>query len=224
MADEPEGRADPRPVPHDDVVELRDPRALRALAHPLRMQIWEALSGDAPKTATQLAEELGESSASMSYHLRQMARYGFLEEAPEGATGRERPWRKRHRRIRWSHTSEDGSPAYEVAARELSHVIMERYQSRLWRHLRHETSLPREWRDAAQIGDNAIHVTPEELRAITAEIYDLLRRYQRHDPAERPAGARKVVYMLFGLPELLPDEAAAEGDPAGEDPAGGADA
>src|SRR3954465_2595175 len=70
---------------------LSDPRELQALAHPVRMAIIEQLSISGPLTATELADRLDETPANCSWHLRKLAKFGFVEEA-EGGTGRQRPW------------------------------------------------------------------------------------------------------------------------------------
>src|SRR5207244_3338301 len=72
------------------VTRLTDPRALRAYAHPVRMALMGLLRTEGPLTATRAAELLGESSGTCSFHLRQLARYGLVEEAG-GGTGREKP-------------------------------------------------------------------------------------------------------------------------------------
>src|SRR5580700_11568611 len=74
------------------VTKLSDPRALRAMAHPIRLSLIGVLRREGPLTATQAGELIGESSASCSFHLRQLAKYGLVEEAG-GGHGRERPWR-----------------------------------------------------------------------------------------------------------------------------------
>src|SRR4051794_41945900 len=73
-------------------VELTDPRAMRAYAHPVRLALIGLLRRHGPLTATQAAARLGESSGTTSFHLRQLAKYGFCEEAG-GGKGREKPWR-----------------------------------------------------------------------------------------------------------------------------------
>src|ERR1700722_12506800 len=89
MSDDPATAG--RPV-NRSAKRLRDPRALRALAHPTRLSLVGLLRVEGPLTAARAAELLGESSASMSFHLRQLAKYGLVEEAG-GGKGRERPWR-----------------------------------------------------------------------------------------------------------------------------------
>ena len=66
------------------VKRMTDPRALRALAHPLRLSLLGMLRTEGPLTATRAGELLGESSASCSFHLRQLAKYGLVEEAGGG--------------------------------------------------------------------------------------------------------------------------------------------
>ena len=94
--------------------ELSDPRALRALAHPTRLAIRELLLREGSLTATQASRLLGESTASTSYHLRQLAKYGFIEPA-EGGRGRERPWRATESSQRWSGVSPDAEVAGDCA-------------------------------------------------------------------------------------------------------------
>src|SRR5277367_3001468 len=92
MATEEESRG-PEEEPHGRTVSrLTDPRALRAYAHPVRMALVGLLRTEGPLTATRAAELLGASSGTCSFHLRQLARYGLVEEAG-GGTGREKPWR-----------------------------------------------------------------------------------------------------------------------------------
>ncbi len=75
-----------------------DSSALRALAHPLRVKIYDILSQYGPQTASSLAERLGESSGSTSYHLRALAKHDLIREAPDRGTGRERWWERPDRR------------------------------------------------------------------------------------------------------------------------------
>src|SRR6516164_10072494 len=88
------------------VKRMTDPRALRALAHPLRLSLLGMLRTEGPLTATQAGELLGESSASCSFHLRQLAKYGLVEETG-GGQGRERPWRATAMYTSWPDYAED---------------------------------------------------------------------------------------------------------------------
>src|SRR4051812_34521811 len=83
-------------TPPEAAVRVTDVRALRALAHPLRNRLLGQLRVNGPATASRLGRAIGESSGSTSYHLRQLAAYGFVEEVEGRGTARERWWRARH--------------------------------------------------------------------------------------------------------------------------------
>ena len=72
---------------------LTDPTAMRALAHPARLAILNRLQIEGPGTATEVAEVVGVTPSAASYHLRMLAKYGFVEDAPARGDGRERLWR-----------------------------------------------------------------------------------------------------------------------------------
>src|SRR6201989_59139 len=90
--------------------ELTDPKAMRALAHPVRLALLEALTDAGELTATEAGERVGESPANASFHLRQLAKYGFVEEAG-GGTGRRRPWRIKQLGFRFSDLQPDPEAA-----------------------------------------------------------------------------------------------------------------
>src|SRR5262245_50518347 len=125
--------------------EVTDPKAMRALAHPVRIALLEALITHPQLTATEAGEIVGESPANTSFHLRQRAKYGFGEEA-EGGTGRRRPWRRKTLGMSFSDVHDD--PETTAAARELSRVFSHRYLARAERSLAENGSLPPEWQKA----------------------------------------------------------------------------
>lgn len=190
----------------DDVRAIDDPRALRALAHPLRLRLLTALSFGGEATATQLAEELGESSGSTSYHLRQLARYGFVEEA-EAEDARSRPWRKTSRGISWSPVGV--GPGHEDAANELRRQLLQRYAAELNAFLTHESALDDPWRDATIISDDATYLTLDELREVSRRLHDVLAEVRCDLGGEPPEGTRLVRFHLYGLPmtEAMMEEA-----------------
>src|ERR1700733_10600659 len=153
------GMAKKKP-PTRTVQRLTDPRALRALAHPIRLELVGLLRRRGPLTATQAAELIGESSGSTSFHLRQLAKYGLVEDAGGGA-GRERPWRATAMFTGWPGGAD--SPELAAASGLLSGVIAEKYFEWLMRWLENRDSEPAEWQAAAQFGDTLLWVTPEEL-------------------------------------------------------------
>lgn len=185
-------------------IRLTDPRALRAYAHPLRMSLVGLLRSSGPFTATRAAELTGESVASCSYHLRILAKYGLVEEAP-GGRGREKPWRATARYTEWPEYSEDATVA--EAADALSAAVAERYFERVTRAMENRQSLPKEWREAEQFGDSLLYLTPEELTGLGERIDALLRPYEgrESDPSLRPEGSRAVsVLRIAYLDQEIP--------------------
>ncbi|MER5306467.1 helix-turn-helix domain-containing protein [Streptomyces sp. NPDC002773] len=194
-----EGEQQPRSI------RLTDPRALRAYAHPLRMSLVGLLRSSGPFTATRAAELTGESVASCSYHLRILAKYGLVEEAP-GGRGREKPWRATARYTEWPEYSEDATVA--EAADALGAAVAERYFERVTRAMENRHRLPREWREAEEFGDSLLHLTPEELTGLGERIDALLRPYEARaaDPSLRPEGARPVTVLRIAyLDQDIPD-------------------
>ncbi|MER6100469.1 helix-turn-helix domain-containing protein [Streptomyces sp. NPDC001728] len=198
--------SDPRPEGEQPrSIRLTDPRALRAYAHPLRMSLVGLLRTSGPFTATRAAELTGESVASCSYHLRILAKYGLVEEAP-GGKGREKPWRATARYTEWPEYSEDA--AVTEAADALGAAIVERYFERVTRAMEGRHRLPRKWREAEQFGDRVLHLTPEELAGIGERIDDLFRPYETRaaDPSLRPEGSRPVtVLQIAYLDQDVPE-------------------
>src|SRR3954462_11008054 len=123
--------------------ELTDPKAMRALAHPVRLALLEALTVHDQLTATEAGEIVGESPANASFHLRQLAKYRFVEEAPAGA-GRRRPWKRVALGVRFNEVHED--PETAAAARELSRTMRHRYLERAAKGLEENLAQPDEWR------------------------------------------------------------------------------
>jgi DNA-binding transcriptional ArsR family regulator len=194
---------------------------MRALAHPVRIALLEELVLGGALTATELGERIGESPTTCSFHLRQLAKYGFVEEAG-GGKGRARPWRLTSIGISFGNTHDD--PATEVAAGALSRLVRERQLGRYWTWAETRGTYPREWRDAADDSEYLFYLTPAELKELNQEIADLLMpkfRGRLADPAQRPAGSAPVELLLFTYPIQLPDTGA-EPDSGGEPGSGGA--
>jgi hypothetical protein len=197
-ADTSEGRPANR-----SVTRLRDPRALRALAHPIRLSLVGLLRVEGPLTATRAGELLGESSASTSFHLRQLAKYGLVEEAG-GGKGRERPWRATAMFTNLPDVAEN--PDLAVAAELLSSVIAERYFEDVMRWLEVRQAEPEEWQRVAQFGDTYLYLTPDELAALGEQTQQMMDRYidRQADPELRPEGARLVSYLHLAFPMSRP--------------------
>src|SRR5215207_3202393 len=171
--------------------DLTDPLAMRALAHPVRLALLDALTEAAVLTATQAAERVGESPSSCSFHLRQLAKYGFVERV-EGGGGRERPWRRTHDGLAF--TDQHEAPDAAMAAGALDRAVRARRDARLQAARAARPLLPAAWRAVTGESQFVVRITPEELRALDATMTELLRRFTaRADP---PAGAEPVEVLL----------------------------
>jgi predicted ArsR family transcriptional regulator len=187
------------PTTPNQTIKLTDPRALRALAHPLRMNILGLLRREGALTATQCGERTGESPASCSFHLRQLARYGLVEEAG-GGRGRNRPWRATAWSTSWPSYSED--PDVAAGADLLSRTVASRYLERFLGWLEQRRRYPPEWQEAATMGDVSLYLTAEELADLDRELDALAERYaaRTRNPTLRPPGARRVLFVKLAFP------------------------
>jgi predicted ArsR family transcriptional regulator len=182
-----------------DRVELTDPRSLRAYAHPIRMALLGLLRREGPKTATDAATTIGESVASCSFHLRQLAKYGLVEEV-EGVRGRSKPWRATAHDTSWRSDSED--PEMAAAATVLERQFLDHYfrQARAWLDRRGEESGA--WRRAGQSSDFLVHLTAAEARRVSERVEAIVEEFMPRtvDPSLRPKGARPVRLIQLVFP------------------------
>lgn len=189
---------DPEAAGGRQTEHLTDPKAMRALAHPLRLTLLDALRREGELTATAAAELLGDSPGNMSWHLQTLARYGFVEETGTGK-GRSRPWRAVVRRF--SFTSSELEPEAQAAGDALELAMIERAYNQLqdWRARRHGYST--DWVNASFMSNSVSYVTAVELNEISARITAIFTAYEgREDPAKRPAGAIPVRLTAHGHP------------------------
>jgi predicted ArsR family transcriptional regulator len=183
-------------------LKLTDPRALRAVAHPLRLALVGLLRREGPLTATQAAERLGEVPAACSFHLRQLAKYGLVEEAG-GGHGRERPWQATAMFTSWPSAAE--SPELAAASELLSTVIAERYLEHLFKWLETRAEEPHEWQERQMFSDFALYLSSAELEELDHAIQELFEPYlaRTANASLRPPDARLVMLIALGFP--LPD-------------------
>jgi hypothetical protein len=195
---------------------LTDPKAMRALAHPLRVALIELFGVHPTLTATQASEILGESPANCAFHLRTLAKYGFVEEAG-GGRGRERPWQAVDTSISLSAHKLEGEQA-RVAATALGEVWLDSWLTRI-RKVFGGRLWPAAWEDASYSSQSMVFLTPDEAVALQAEFRAIIDQYlpRRTDPSRRPAGALPVEISTFAYPRQ--DLAAALAHP-GEEEAG----
>jgi DNA-binding transcriptional ArsR family regulator len=190
----------PRPErPTLDTREVTDPRELRALAHPVRLALLEVLAVEGALTATQAGELIGESPTTCSFHFRQLAKYGFVEEAG-GGTGRNRPWKRAHLGMSFPESAQD--PETNIALETLTGMFFGRVFERFehWRRIRR--SYPEDWQEACGLDESAMYVTTDELRELTSELRAILARFTGRlaDPSLRPPGSRLVEVLAAAYP------------------------
>jgi DNA-binding transcriptional ArsR family regulator len=171
---------------------------MRAMAHPTRIELMELVAREGELTATRAAELLGLSPANCSFHLRQLAKYGFVEEAPP-VPGRARPWRRGSIGHSWDEVGPDA--ATTAAASALTSVILERDLDRLRDWLGRQPSAEPDWRRAAFLTESLLYLTPEELEELGRAITELVTAHiNRIDPERRPPDAKPVLALAAGFP------------------------
>jgi DNA-binding transcriptional ArsR family regulator len=178
---------------------ISDPERVRALAHPLRLTLLDLLDDEGEATATRCAEATGESVASCSFHLRILAKYGYIE--PGQRRGREKPWRPINRYRTARPNFDDPASVRAVGALAELVVLGEVERIRTWL-----AALPREpepWPDGITVSRSAFWATAEEMNELRQAIESLTDRFSGRwdDPSQRPAGSRPA--RLFAV--LNPD-------------------
>jgi DNA-binding transcriptional ArsR family regulator len=184
------------PVPRRIVT---DARAMRALAHPVRIALLEAIGREGELTASRAAEMLDESPGNMSWHLQTLAKYGYVEEAG-GGKGRSRPWRLASVTNRFETTAED--PEVHAAGDALESTFADQAYSRLRTWFARRASYSLKWRNAAFTADSIGYLTAEEMSTVADEIAELFGRYRDRviNKELRPADAEPVKLVAFGHP------------------------
>lgn len=205
--------ADPVPGSDDEPAEITDPRALRALAHPARIAILQHLALDGPATATECADVAGLSPSACSYHLRALAKYGFVDEEPAGgADGRHRPWRAKMVAI-----SIGEEPDRPEASRAAGRLLVETVQGMVGElrseYLDREAQYPPEWQRATGMRHDVLHLTAAELTDVRARVVAILTEYRRLAPQDQPPDAHRVHAIVEFLPWFSPDAASPDAAP-----------
>lgn len=206
-----EDKPSERPPDHDVPRRELDPRALRAVAHPVRLALLELLALHGPATATELAERLQDQSpANCSWHLRQLARYGFIAEAGSGP-GRQRRWKIT---VESTSVPDAGQPELVRAADAFDSLLMQRALAnrQAWQATR--LSEPEKWRDASFGSHGWAWLTADEMAALQEDFTALFERHlypvmDRFDPDNRPPGSRPTQLIAWMVP-VGPEHQAAD--------------
>ncbi|MFJ9845803.1 ArsR/SmtB family transcription factor [Kitasatospora sp. NPDC101155] len=184
-------------------------KGMRAMAHPVRMQLVGLLRKHGPSTATRLAAQLGLNSGATSYHLRQLAAAGFVEEDPERGNARERWWRSAHQLTVW--TGDDMADEEPETAVGFLRSVLAAHALTGQRTLDAFETMPREWRRVTELSDLVLQLTPAEAEQLTGELSDVIGRYRRIGAGGPvPEGSEQVSVIVHVLPD--PSTTATEGE------------
>jgi len=192
----------------DTVPPLQDERqldlvALRALAHPLRVEIIDTLSTYGCFTASGLAERLGESSGATSYHLRQLEKHGFVRELEGKGTSRERWWERTPGTLNIGAEDALATPAGRTAANTIFRQVRANQDRMLTEFVeRGMDELPEEWLDGAVISNFNTRLTPEQMKEFVAEFMKLAEKYVLANKNQRVPKSRPVIVNFQTFPVL----------------------
>jgi predicted ArsR family transcriptional regulator len=180
---------------------ITDVRALAAVAHPVRVALLNQLMAYGPRTASQCADAVGASASACSYHLRQLARWGFVEPAP-AEDGRERPWQATA--TGFALDPDLGDPAALAVQQTLAGMQLDQDAELARAFLRRADTVGQEWLDATEMSRFSLLMTPGELAELTAALDALIRPYIGLTRTDPPAAAKPVHLDLKAFP--LPEE------------------
>ena len=192
-------------------VRSLDASALKAYAHPLRLEIIRLLTDHGAATATTLAQRLNESTGQTSYHLRQLAKHGLVVEDVARGTGRERWWRPASFQVDAASMRSD--PGLRPATAALLHAMVENRAQTLQQWIDSSDEIPTDWVDSSLHSQMTLRLTVEELAELNEAVQAVLEKYTDRSRARETTpvdGARRVraYYDAFpladgagGLPE-----------------------
>ncbi|WP_283134060.1 ArsR/SmtB family transcription factor [Rhizohabitans arisaemae] len=168
---------------------VTDLATMKALAHDLRVRMLGELRSHGEATASELARKFGESSGSTSYHLRELAKYGFVEEAPVQPNRRERRWRAAHELTAWNNA--------DFAGTDEGREVIAFMQNRQWEALREaaaefdrgRASWSDAWIETAGVSDYSVRMAPDTLQELWERIQSLIDELEARD-AGRPDAVR----------------------------------
>ena len=182
-----------------------DSGALRALAHPLRVKIYDILSQYGPQTASSLAERLGESSGSTSYHLRALAKHDLIREAEDRGTGRERWWERPVGGVSFASPAAMTTPAGRAATQVVMNEFLRNRNDQLLDFVNRGIDGADElWQEGTLVSTATARLTPEQSKELALKIMALIDEAvdnYRNQTGEnvRPVTIRADLFPLPGL-------------------------
>jgi DNA-binding transcriptional ArsR family regulator len=169
---------------------------LRALSHPTRLKMLMLLRLEGPATATGLAERLALNTGATSYHLRQLAEHGFIEEDAERGDARDRWWRAAHENTHAGLTF--GTDEDAESAEAYLHSVALMYTESLMQAVAERRYLPGAWQRATTTSDWHIRLTPARAEQLTDALAALIGTWDEED--EAADGAADFVVNLNAFP------------------------
>ncbi|MGF1428621.1 hypothetical protein [Kitasatospora sp. LaBMicrA B282] len=176
---------------------ISDLQTLRAMTHPLRWRLYELLLTNGPSTASRLGQIVGATPGHLSYHLHELAKYGYATEAPElQQDGRERWWKAVAGGIRWSSDSLPDTEAGREAERRIEQLMFNRQHERLQAWWDHRKEAPEAWQHAAFSTDAVASLTSGELEQMAQELQAVISKWCSHGRQAEDSGDRRPVFVF----------------------------
>jgi DNA-binding transcriptional ArsR family regulator len=185
----PSGRLDP--------VVLRDPRAIKALAHPARLAVIEEFFNGRKLTATECADISGLSASAMSYHLRALERWGLVRRSQASGDGRERPWEAAGHGLR---IESDEPRASATGEATLIARILDRQRAEALDWIGRGQLVRDEWDDLMTLTNSSYWLTADEAQELSATLIDTVHRFERQRPDDATPGTRRVRISVLVIP------------------------
>jgi len=186
--------------PETSRIDLHDAGPMRALAHPLRLEVLGVLRVEGPQSVGMLAAATGAASGSISYHVSTLAKHGFVVPAPElERDGRERWWRAAHEMTSWRTEEFLDDPDRREASDAMRRAVLETYHRELLEALEAEHALEPEWVAASDSSDGSAQLTIEEFRELTADLAAVHEKWWSRGRDPGP-GTRSVRWITHTFP------------------------
>lgn len=179
-----------------DLIHLTDPKAMRAIAHPVRVALlWHLLEAE-NATATECATVVGASAALCSYHLRLLAGAGFIAEAGS-VDGRERRWKL----AMLGFDLAGDTPEQRAAALAVEEQLLRHDAEVLRQYRRGRDTYSKRWQKAAADRRSTLHLTATELNDLVRAFDELMEPFvDRERRGERPPTSQRVHLVFLGIP------------------------
>ncbi|MFE1288089.1 ArsR/SmtB family transcription factor [Streptomyces sp. NPDC058751] len=184
---------------------ITDMGALKAIAHPLRMQLYRALHVAGAATASQLGEQVDEAPSLVSYHLRKLAEHGLIEEAePRSGDGRERWWQPASEGLSVRDEDFRSAPETSAAHTAFARLLVDQRADLYRRYLDERHAWGAEWSGASSDSESTLRLTPAELAELNEELLAVIRKHDEagraHEAAGDTEGRENVAVHLYGFP------------------------